>query len=91
MFNEELVSRIKTLYQSDPEMIKRLLSLDPSAIREMTLQSVFNPEMITYAYEHGKIEELYKEAKRQEEIIKLYHDLLLIYSESQVINNQKKL
>ena len=50
---------------------------DADTIRKMVKECYFTGKAIVYAFEHNKTEELYLEAKRQVEIIELYHDLCL--------------
>ena len=84
MFNEELTEKIKRLYSNDEEKRNKILEGDTNVISTMTSNINFTPDMIVKAFEEKNIDNLYEEAKRRSEIIKLYHDLCIAYSENNI-------
>ena len=89
MFEEKINERVRKLYANDKETMEKILARDTNAIKMMTQEYEFTSEMVVYAFEHKKENELYQEAKRQIEIkIKnLYHDICLEYA---YYTNRKK-
>ena len=77
--DERIVEKIKRLYVNNQEMMNGLLNLDGATIKKMPDELGFLADEVIYAYENNKIDELYKQAKRQKEIKKLYKTLIMVY------------
>ncbi len=90
---DELKKKIENTFFYDEELKKKLLSLDGDAIRFIgrMSQTGIKPERIVKKFESGDSRAIYEEAKIKLEAEKIYKELHLIYTETEiegVRNNQ---
>ena len=77
-WNIKTDKKIAQLFKNNPEEREKLLAHDPETIRELGkyANSGFTNEEIVECYENGSMDYLYKIAKRKEELINLYYELI---------------
>ena len=80
---DELKEKIETTFSDNENLKNSLLDLDAKAIQYIgrMSQAGLNPRKVIDYYESGKIENIYKAAKKRVEAINIYHELSLIYTQ----------
>ena len=76
----ELKEKIEEIFCDDEDLKKRLLALDPDAIKSLALTShKMDPKKVIENYESGNTEAIYAEAVKKVNVMDIYHQLCTIY------------
>ena len=93
--SKELKKKMNVILKNNGELKDKILKGDVDAIRQITLMArkeYINPEYIVEAYEKNdakKMEIIYKKAKREVELQKLYRELCRAYYEENIIDEER--
>ena len=78
---EKLKEQIEKICSDDEELKKKLLALDPEAIKTLAQMSQrMDPRKVIEDYESGNIKAIYDDAKKKVEALEIYNYLCAIYS-----------
>ena len=93
--SKELKEKINVIFENNEEVREKLLKGDANIIRKIGLasQKGMNPEELVDAYESNdreSMENLYNKAKKIVELQKLYRELCIEYSKSNISGNEER-